>query len=79
VPRTWAESAAAGYCQVTLLWPPAEPGGYSLIADGTGAFRQTGNDLALVVSVSRAVLHRRGSAPADGGSSCGTDCIPLTD
>jgi hypothetical protein len=79
VPRTWAESEAAGYRQVTLLWPPAEPGGYSLIADGTGACRQAGSDLAVIVAVTRAVLHRRGPAPGDSGSSCGSDCIPLTD
>lgn len=78
VPRTWADSEAAGYRQVTLLWPPAEPGGYDLIVDGAGASRQTGSELVLIVTVSRAVLHRRGPAPADSSSSCGSDCIPLT-
>jgi hypothetical protein len=78
VPRTWAASAAAGHYQVTLLWPPAEPGGYNLIADGTGACRRTGDDLSLVVTVTRAVLHRRGPAHADSASSCGSDCVPLT-
>jgi len=42
VPRTWTDSEAAGYRQVTLLWPPAEPGGYNLIADGTGTCRPAG-------------------------------------
>ncbi|MGH3207331.1 MAG: hypothetical protein ACRDNO_06195 [Trebonia sp.] len=79
VPHTWADSEAAGYRQVTLLWPPAEPGGYSLIVDGTGtgARAEAGDDPALVVTVSRAVLHRRGSAPAGGSSACGSDCVPL--
>jgi hypothetical protein len=63
---------------VTLLWPPAEPGGYDLIADGTGTCRQAGDDVALFVTVSRAVLQRRGAAAAGSGSSCGSDCIPLT-
>jgi hypothetical protein len=75
VPGTWAEAEAAGYRQVSLLWPPAEPGGYSLIADGTGGRGQAGT---LIVTVSRAVLHRRGPAPAGGSASCGSDCIPLT-
>jgi hypothetical protein len=75
VPRTWAEAAGLG--QVCLLWPPAEPGGYSLIVDGTGACGQAGGDLALTVTVTRAVLHRRGPAPADGSSPCGSDCLPL--
>jgi hypothetical protein len=76
VPRTWAESAGAGYRQATLLWPPAEPGGYDLIVDG--ACHEAGDDPALVVTVSRAVLHRRGPAPAGGASPCGSDCVPLT-
>lgn len=79
VPRTWAESEAAGHLQVTLLWPPAEPGGYDLVADGTARCHQSGDDRALVVTVSRAVLHRRGPAPAGGGGpGCGSDCVPLT-
>jgi hypothetical protein len=78
VPRTWTDSEAAGYRQVTLLWPPAEPGGYDLIADGTGTCRQAGDDAAVFVTVSRAVLHRRGTAAADNGSACGSDCVPLT-
>lgn len=79
VPRTWAESEAAGFRQVTLLWPPAEPGGYDLIADGAATYVRIGDDLALAVTVSRAVLHRRGPAPAGGGGpGCGSDCVPLT-
>jgi hypothetical protein len=78
VPRTWMDSEGAGYRQVTLLWPPAEPGGYNLIADGAGTCRQAGDNVALFVTVSRAVLHRRGAAAAGSGSSCGSDCIPLT-
>jgi hypothetical protein len=78
VPRTWMDSEAAGYRRVTLLWPPTEPGGYNPIADGTGTCRQAGDDAALFVTVSRAVRHRRDPAPANSGSSCGSDCIPLT-
>jgi hypothetical protein len=75
VPGPWAQAEAAGYRQVSLLWPPAEPGGYSLIADGTGG---PGPDGTLIVTVTRAVLHRRGPAPAGSTASCGSDCIPLT-
>ena len=77
-PRTWAGSAAAGHCQVTLLWPPDGPGGYNLIVDGTGASRLAGDDPAIVVTITRAVLHRRGPAPANSSSACGSDCVPLT-
>ena len=77
VPRAWARAEAAGYRQVSLLWPPAEPGGYSLIIDGTGTCRQADNGPALAVTVTRAVLHRRGPTPAGSGSPCGSDCLPL--
>ena len=39
---------------VSLVWPPLEPGGHSLIADGVGSL----HDDALVVVPTRAVLHR---------------------
>jgi hypothetical protein len=75
VPRTWPQTA--GPRPVSLLWPPAEPGGYSLIVDGTGAYGQAGDGPALTVTVTRAVLHRRDPAPAGSSSACGSDCLPL--
>ena len=57
---------------VTLLWPPREAGGYSLIVDGTGTL-----GASLTVTPQRAVLHRpAGEAPA-GPSGCPHDCVPL--
>ena len=59
--------------QVSLLWPPAEPGGYALIVDGTAVAKGT----ELVVRPTRAVMHRRG-APADPPlSACSSDCVPI--
>jgi hypothetical protein len=58
---------------ITLVWPPREPGGYTLIVDGQGQPM----DGALMVVPSRAVLHR----PAAPGSAlrpgCKDDCVPL--
>lgn len=59
---------------VTLVWPPAEPGGYSLIVDGAGSLD---GDVLTVVPV-RAVLHRPAQPsfePASG--SCASDCVEL--
>src|SRR5438270_11430173 len=39
---------------VTLVWPPSEPGGYTLIVDGLGR----PIDDALTVTPTRPVLHR---------------------
>ena len=43
---------------LSLLWPPHETGGFSLIADGVGAMEGTGDDEKLVLTISGAVLHR---------------------
>ena len=70
--RTLANLAANP--EVTLLFPPREEGGYSLIVDGRGAAH---DDRADVVPA-HAVLHRpadHAATPADG--SCGNDCVPI--
>jgi hypothetical protein len=61
---------------VTLVWPPREPGGYTLIVDGRG--QPTEADTALKVVPSRAVLHRRAApdSPATA-TGCLHDCVPL--
>ena len=63
---------------VTLLWPPAEPGGYSLIVDamvtktgGTGA-----GDNTLRAQPTNAVLHRPAQGDATTGD-CTSDCKPI--
>lgn len=63
---------------VTLLWPPREAGGYSLIVDGTASVQ--GDEVVVVPE--RAVLHRPApDAPAPSDGSCAADCveIPLPD
>jgi hypothetical protein len=70
--RNLSENPAA-----TLLFPPADAGGYSLIVDGTA--RATDHGFRLTPA--RAVLHR----PADHAagpthahdSACGHDCQPV--
>lgn len=61
---------------VTLLFPPAQARGYSLIVDGTATATADGFD----VVPEHAVLHRpadhAGDAPATD-SACGHDCAPI--
>jgi hypothetical protein len=56
---------------VTLLWPPTEPGGYSLIVDGDATL--AGEQVR--VTPVKALLHR----PAAGATvnACGHDCVPV--
>lgn len=73
---------------VTLLWPPAEAGGYSLIVDGDAVAEPNlaGDGGRVSVELSRAVLHRPAAddatsgAPttgADSATACTADCVPL--
>jgi hypothetical protein len=58
---------------VTVVWPPREPGGYTLIVDGQGQ----PTDTALKVVSSRAVLHRPAAPGAATKPGCKDDCVPL--
>jgi hypothetical protein len=55
---------ASSHAQVTLVWPPRDPGGYTLIVDGVA----TVADDALTVEPSGAVLHRPATAGPDGSA-----------
>ncbi len=59
---------------VTLLFPPRDEGGYSLIVDGRATVGADG----AAVAPAHAVLHRPADhvdTPTDG--SCGNDCVPV--
>ncbi len=65
--------------QVTLVFPPLAPRGYTLLVDGTAAV--DGDDVR--VTPTGAVLHRPAShsdgPPVEGaaGDGCGHDCAPV--
>ncbi len=71
--RTRANLAARP--DVTLLWPPRDAGGYTLIADG----RVTVADDVATFAPDHAVLHRPADhdAATSDGTDCGNDCVPL--
>ena len=61
---------------VSLLYAVRSAGDYSLIVDGTAAVEPSESGGRVVVTPTRAVLHRTG-VPSDPGSSCAADCVPL--
>ena len=65
--------------EVTLLWPPVEQGGYTLIVDGRASLTAAG----AAVTPGHAVLHRPADHTPEGQTSdataCGNDCVPVTD
>src|ERR1700761_1793511 len=62
---------------VTLLWPPPEPGGYSLIVDGQAeATDSDGETARLAVVPTRALLHRDVDPDsAEAAKGCLHDCV----
>lgn len=59
---------------VTLLWPPSEAGGYSLIVDGEAAVSEAGDAVRLTVVPTRALLHRDADSP-EAAKGCLHDCV----
>ena len=62
---------------VTLLWPPPAPGGYSLIVDGSAAVTDAGGDaVRLGVVPDRALLHREADPDSpEAAKGCLHDCV----
>lgn len=61
--------------EVTLLWPPAEPDGYSLIVDGQAEVGESdGETVRLQVAPTRALLHRNADSPS-AAKGCLHDCV----
>ena len=73
---------AAARRLVALLWPPPEPGGYSLIVDAEVVAAVGGGtgDNSVTLRPTKAVLHRPAVDLAPGESprpGCTSDCIPV--
>jgi hypothetical protein len=65
----------AHHGDVTLLWPPPEPGGYSLIVDGSAEVADADDETArLGVVPTRALLHREADSPS-AAKGCLHDCV----
>lgn len=74
--RTCANAAARP--DVSLVFPPTDADGYSLIVDGEA----TVEDSTVRITPTRGVLHRPAPAPAGvrgeaAEGSCGSDCVEL--
>ncbi|HKA31184.1 MAG TPA: pyridoxamine 5'-phosphate oxidase family protein [Candidatus Binatia bacterium] len=61
---------------VSLLFPVRSDGDYSLIVDGMATIETTESGHRLLVTPTKAVLHRPAAAP-DPTSSCAADCVAL--
>jgi hypothetical protein len=66
---------------VTLLWPPPEPDGYSLIVDGRAQVTDAdGDTVQLGVVPTRALLHRNADPNTPGSAKgCLHDCVVFSE
>lgn len=67
---------AAARSSVSLLYPARVDGDYSLIVDGTAAVASQDDSKRLLITPTKAVLHRPAAVP-DPQSACAADCVPL--
>ena len=65
---------AGEHPDVTVVWPPREPSGYTLNVDGRAEL----TDAGLTVVPTRAVLHRKATSDSAATSPDGLhDCVPI--
>jgi hypothetical protein len=67
---------AAARPAVSLLYPVRADGDYSLIVDGTAIVDAQPERQRVLITPTKAVLHRPAVAP-DPTAACEADCIPL--
>ncbi len=68
---------AAEHPLVSFLWPPTEPGGYSLIVDGEILIEHADDEPVGTVTATKAVLHRPALSAVTEDASCGSDCVRI--
>ncbi len=63
---------------VSLFWPPTEPGGYALIVNGSAAGERQPTGVTMAeITLTKSVLHRPGPRPDDSDGPCANDCRRL--
>ena len=60
---------------VSFLWPPAEPGGYSLIVDGEIVIERADEERVGAITATKAVLHRPAVNALTREPANGSDCV----
>lgn len=64
--------------KVSFLWPPTEPGGYSLIVDGDIEVKAQSDEGGVgAVTATKAVLHRPAPVEDSTDAPCGSDCLQI--
>ena len=72
---TTAQQNVAANNNVSLLWPPSDTDGYSIIVNGVLTLDAA--DGVATVTISKSVFHRPGPPVVEGGA-CSSDCQQLS-
>ena len=62
---------------VSVLWGAPTADDYSLLVDGEGMISGSAENARVLITITRAVLHRPGVPATPTTSGCGSDCVPL--
>jgi hypothetical protein len=61
---------------VSLFWPPREPGGYALVVNGKATERREPSGVTKAeITLTKSVFHRPGPKPPDSDGPCASDCL----
>ncbi len=64
---------------VSLFWPPLEPGGYAMILNGIASRKPASTDVIQAeIALTKSVFHRRGPKLANSDGPCASDCKRIT-
>ena len=64
---------------VSLFWPPKEPGGYGLVVNGIATERRAPSGVKTAeITLTKSVLHRPGPKAPDSDEPCASDCQRVT-
>jgi hypothetical protein len=66
-----SQENAASRPDVTLVWPPSDPAGFSLLVDGSA----TVDGATITVAPTKAILHRPAAGP--DGRRAGSECAEV--
>jgi len=66
------QANATAHPDVTLVFPPNEQGGYTLLVDGTASV----DDTTVTIAPTKAILHRPAAGP--DGRRAGSDCVDVS-
>ncbi|MET0144942.1 MAG: hypothetical protein ABW328_09175, partial [Ilumatobacteraceae bacterium] len=66
-----SQANAVAHPDVTLVFPPREPSGYSLLVDGSAGV----DGSTITVVAAKAILHRPAAGP--DGRRVGSDCVDV--